>query len=379
MKVGFITNISSPYKTLQIEEFSKVNDVSITVYYTEPNNKKIKWEEMNGSFKEVDLHQNKFLSKYNIIFNKNIKNIVKENDILMFTGYDQLSIIFASLICKVYKKPYIIVFDGISKYKVFNKEKKLKKLIKSFVIKNSSYILANGKISKLYLENKFNYPKEKIYNQYLSVDNKTIENLYKNKEKYRSKYRKKYNINDDDKVIVFSGRLIEKKNVGLIVKAISSLGKRNIKFLITGGGILEEEIRKISERLNVCTIITGFMNRQEELFKHYFAADLLVLPSTDEPWGLVVNEGMNAGLPIIVSDVCGCSLDLVKNGVNGFVVETNNLKELSEKIYYVFNNNKYNEMGNESLKIIKDWTFENSRNNFEKIIRSIDLENRNEV
>ncbi len=64
--------------------------------------------------------------------------------------------------------------------------------------------------------------------------------------------------------------------------------------------------------------IAGFVN-QQELPSWYAAADTLVLPSDSrETWGLVVNEAMAAGLPVVVSDAAGCSLDLVREGENGF-------------------------------------------------------------
>ncbi len=69
----------------------------------------------------------------------------------------------------------------------------------------------------------------------------------------------------------------------------------------------------------------GFLN-QSELPAAYIAADLLVLPSGwHETWGLVVNEAMNFGLPIVVSDRVGCAADLVRPGWNGFVVESGNV------------------------------------------------------
>jgi glycosyltransferase involved in cell wall biosynthesis len=78
--------------------------------------------------------------------------------------------------------------------------------------------------------------------------------------------------------------------------------------------------------------ITGFIN-QREIPDWYAAADCLVLPSDSfETWGLVVNEGMAAGLPVIVSDAAGCAPDLVEDGANGFSFPLGNTAALANRL-----------------------------------------------
>lgn len=371
MKIGFITNIRSPYKTLQISEFCKIDNVDITVYYTEPENKKIKWEELKSGFKEVNLEQYKFLLKYNLILNKKIRKIILEHDFILLSGYDQLTMIYSSILCRIYNKPYTILFDGISKYRLNDKENKIKKVLKSIVIKGSHSVMANGSIGRKYLQQKFNYPSYRIYNQYLSIDYSKIRYLAKDKIEYRNYYRNKYNIQKDKKVVLYSGRLIEKKNVESIIQSISILNRSDIMLLITGGGVLESNIKELANRLGVDIKITGFINEQELLFKHYFSSDVLILPSKDEPWGLVVNECMAAELPVLVSDICGCSEDLVLPGENGYLIDPFDIEDIATKIEKVLYQDSVEKMGRKSLEIISEWTFEKSRQSLEAIIKSI--------
>nr|WP_106783610.1 glycosyltransferase family 4 protein [Lysinibacillus timonensis] len=373
MEIGLLTNIASPYKTLQINEYCNIKNVNITVYYTEPNNKKIKWEEKIARFKEVPLKQINFFSRLNLILNKGIFKILYKSDLIIISGYDQLSMIFMSILCFLFNKPYVVFFDGISKNRLSIRESKFKKLLKKFIVNKSTAVMANGSIGRLYLQNVLSCPKEKIYNQYLSIDYKAINQLAIDKDKYRAYYRNKYNIDDSAKVLLYSGRLIDKKNVEKVIYALSKLKRDDITFLITGGGILEERLRILAEELDINIIITGFIDVQEELFKHYFAADCLILPSIDEPWGLVVNEAMVAGLPVIASDICGCSLDLVKNGVNGFTINPSSVEDIAEKINHVLSKENINMFGEQSKIIISEWTFENSRKNLEAIINDFTL------
>lgn len=369
MKIAILTNISSPYKSLQINEFCKLENTDFTVYYTEPNNKKIEWEEKKAEFLQVSLKQINMFSKFGLILNKGLFNIVRRNELLILTGYDQLSMIFISIICRFYNRPYIVLFDGISRNRIELKESKLKIIFKKIVLSQSRGVMANGLVSRLYLTSILGYPNEKIYNQYLSVDNKTLELLSLDKQKHRDFYRAKYNIDSDSKVLLFSGRLIEKKNIEKVILAISILKRKDIIFLITGGGELNRKIQQLADDLAVKVIITGFINEQEELFKHYFAADVLILPSKEEPWGLVVNECMAAGLPVIVSKVCGCSLDLVKDNYNGYTIDPMDEVDIAEKINQVLFSSKIDEMGKNSKEIISKWTFENSKKMLAQIIR----------
>ncbi len=92
-------------------------------------------------------------------------------------GYYKIVYIFLSLFSKLLGKPCILLFDGISTDRLNIKEKKSKFILKSLIVKNSDYILGNGEISKRYFQEKFKYPEERIFNQYLSVDIDLIKEL----------------------------------------------------------------------------------------------------------------------------------------------------------------------------------------------------------
>jgi glycosyltransferase involved in cell wall biosynthesis len=99
----------------------------------------------------------------------------------------------------------------------------------------------------------------------------------------------------------------------------------------------------------------GFRN-QTELPRYYDLCDVLVLPSIFEPWGLVVNEAMNAGRAVVVSDRVGCAPDLVKPGENGYVFPTGDRAGLRQALENVFRDpEQCRALGRNSLKIIARW------------------------
>ena len=95
---------------------------------------------------------------------------------------------------------------------------------------------------------------------------------------------------------------------------------------------------------------------QTELPCAYTAADVLVLPSAEEPWGLVVNEAMNFSLPIVVSDRVGCGMDLVRQGENGYVFLHHSADQLAHSLAELIVHPERREaFGRSSLEIIKGW------------------------
>ena len=90
------------------------------------------------------------------------------------------------------------------------------------------------------------------------------------------------------------------------------------------------------------------------------ASDILVLPSKSEPWGLVVNEAMVCGMPVIVSEKCGCAEDLVINHQNGFTFDPDSQQELeTAMLFFTQHPEKIASTGQESLKLIQPFSSKN--------------------
>ena len=107
--------------------------------------------------------------------------------------------------------------------------------------------------------------------------------------------------------------------------------------------------------LDACVHRPGF-KQYHELPLYFGLASAFVHPSTTEQWGLVVNEAMASGLPVLVSDRCGCAADLVAEGVNGFTFAPENVDELTQLMLKVSAENfPLTAYGSESRRIISRW------------------------
>ena len=110
----------------------------------------------------------------------------------------------------------------------------------------------------------------------------------------------------------------------------------------------------------------------EKLAEYYKASDVFVLPTREDIWGLVINEAMAYGLPVITTKKCMAGLELVEHGKNGFLVEVDNVESLKEAIEKIINNEEVQrEMSESSLLKIKSFTIEQMAQKHIEIFREI--------
>lgn len=134
----------------------------------------------------------------------------------------------------------------------------------------------------------------------------------------------------DVPVLLYAGKLIERKRPLDLLDAYARLAADHPAAIVfLGEGAERGRLEAAAERYGLSrVVITGFVN-QQEISRYYAAADLLALPSSHEPWGLVLNEGMCFGLPLVASDAVGAAPDLVRGGDNGFIYPVGDVAALA--------------------------------------------------
>ena len=164
-----------------------------------------------------------------------------------------------------------------------------------------------------------------------------------------------------DRYFLSSCRLIPKKNLPTLLTAYAAYraeaGPGAWELLILGDGEQRGELEQLRERLGLAghVLMPGFKS-YSELPAYYGFAGAFVLPSTSEQWGLVVNEAMAAGLPVIVSDRCGCATDLVEDGRNGFTFPADDPDRLASVLTRVAGDTDRAAFGRRSREIIAEWS-----------------------
>ena len=172
-------------------------------------------------------------------------------------------------------------------------------------------------------------------------------------------------------VLLFASKLLARKCCIDLVDAYLEVVRRlkledgsqpSPYLLIVGEGEqrpqIEARLQQASAEEREGVRLLGFRN-QSELPRFYDLCDVFVLPSIHEPWGLVVNEAMNAAKAIVVSDQVGCQPDLVQDGDNGLVYPARNVEALADALASVLADPAvYRKMGERSLERIQSFSFE---------------------
>jgi glycosyltransferase involved in cell wall biosynthesis len=202
-----------------------------------------------------------------------------------------------------------------------------------------------------------------------AIDNERFFEEGNNFEEKASSWRKELGIMDQDMVFLYAGKLEYKKDPALLIKAFMKLKNPAVHLVIIGNGPLEKKLKFNYSRVRNLHFI-DFQN-QSQMPVVYRLGDILVLPSKGpiETWGLSVNEAMACSRAIIVSDRCGCGVDLVKPNVNGYIFRRTNLRDLMKKMNLaVENKQRLEQMGRNSLEIIKSWSFEKICSQLEDLV-----------
>lgn len=255
------------------------------------------------------------------------------------------------------KVPVFFRGDSISIGKTGYFKSVMRKVFLKWVYRNIDMALYVGKYNKAYFKS-FGLKESQLVFAPHAIDNER----FKVNEQYVScaaDFKKKLSIPKDHLVFLYAGKLEEKKNVSLLLDTFSQILDPKVTLLIVGNGPLEQSLKKkFGKYSNI--IFIDFQN-QRDMPAVYQIADIFVLPSKGplETWGLSINEAMASGKPVLVSDTCGAAIDLVQNGVNGFIFRSRDEKDLLDKMRKLLEpGTDLQKMGNASLEIIKEWNYE---------------------
>ena len=202
---------------------------------------------------------------------------------------------------------------------------------------------------------------ERLFQVPYTVDNVRFIEAISNRRNRSVQLKQQYGLEPDLPVILFASKLSSRKNPMHLLKAFQQMREKGTQaqLAFVGSGPEEDALKTLVKQYTVPDVFfLGFRN-QTELINFYAIADLFVLPSTNEPWGLVINEAMCGGLPIIASKEIGAVADLVKHGQNGFVFDAGDIEALSSHLDALCKRPDLRQnMGAASLNRIRDWSYE---------------------
>ncbi|HSY68019.1 MAG TPA: glycosyltransferase family 4 protein [Edaphobacter sp.] len=201
-----------------------------------------------------------------------------------------------------------------------------------------------------------------LYRMPYAVDNHYFQDRSEEAREGRPALQEELNLDPARPVILFASKLQSRKRCGDLVEAYKDLspgGKPWPYLVIVGDGEERTALeRQVAESRLEGVRFCGFRN-QSELPRFFDLATVFVLPSRHEPWGLIVNEVMNAGRAVIVSNDVGCQPDLIEDGVEGCVFPAGDVAALTDALRKVLATPETAvAMGQRGLAKVRAWDFE---------------------
>lgn len=315
-KLLFITNLPSFYKINLYNEINK--KVPVFVIFTGDLIQEREKYFFNGeiNFDHVSLRGNSKLRSLYKLINLLFK---LQYSVLVLGGWDSILLWISAMLSPKPKNSVVIESSYLE-----SNISGLKGVLKRLFIHRVSRVYASGK-SQARLAKSLGCSGENIIiTKGVGIFNYIQQPPFVHKQAVRK--------------FIYVGRLSEEKNLELLISVFNTLP--DLELNIIGYGHLKDKLMRMSNA-NIC-FLGGVDNK--ELPRYYKSNDVFILPSYSEPWGLVVEEALNNGLPVILSDRVGCAEEILIEGKNGFTFKWNSESSLIDSINRIINPEIYNSL-----------------------------------
>lgn len=352
MKVLFYTNIPSPYRVAFFNELGKHCELTVIFETASSKERDDAWKVFEfKNFTGIILKG--IYTRVDAAFCPGIIKYLKKNeyDHIVVTQLASLTAVWMVAYMRIRGITYCYEGDG----GFVGSTKGLKALLKKFIIGNASFCLSTSNEFDKYC---LAYGANKIYRySFTSVANKDV--LYCPVEKDNRRLQKEKIGIKEEYAIISVGQFIYRKGFDVLLEACRFL-PYNVGIYIVGGKPTEEylEIQRKWDLQNVHFV--DFMSK-EKLMEYYKASDLFVLPTREDIWGLVINEAMSCGLPVVSTQKCIAALEMVRNGENGYVVPVDDALAVRKAVETILESEKLqNKMSYMALQTVRErYTIEN--------------------
>jgi len=295
-------------------------------------------------------------------------------DAVWLHGYSYAAYLIAFLAAKSQGLPVFMRGETHLRLNRSGWKQRMHKFLFSRVFRFVDALLAIGTANRQYYRT-LGVPDSKIFDVPYTVDNDRFIAAASLDHDERDAVRTRFGLPSDKPVVLYASKFMRRKHPDDLIRAAALLRDRGYDFSVfmVGSGEMDAELRTLVQNLGLTNVVFGGFINQAELPRVYAASDVFVLPAENEPWGLIVNEVMCAGVPVIVSDEVGCVPDLVKDGINGYHMKAGSPQSLADALEQILvDTERRADMGRQSLTMIRNWSYEQCRNGLlEALIKTI--------
>lgn len=278
--------------------------------------------------------------------------------VIFFLGWGTITSLAGMTACRMSGTPYFLYGDSSFPPPVRGAADAIRAGILRLIFGSASGFMVSGMLNADYYRHYGGDP-HRFFLLPWAIDNERFLTDSAFEPGEREAMRREAGIRPDEMAIVFSGKLVARKDPMTLLRAVDAMRHRNRAVVIfLGHGEMREELEAFAKARDLHVHFAGFIN-QRDLPKHYSMADVFVLPSSYEPRGAVINEAMACGLPVIVTDRCGSIGDVVVEGENAFIYPAGDAAALAGQLDTLVEQPELREaMAQRSLDIIATWDYE---------------------
>lgn len=340
-------------------------------------------EKQRKGLGDIDLTDHNY--PYKLLFNSSLEEIpwyrqvleifkelrTHRFDVIIIPGYAYVMCWCALFYAKLTRKNVIVSFDSTE---MDNPKSCWKEPMKRWFISKCDAAMCYGTKSKEYVVNLGMSPKN-VYTRRQAADNQKIAEIHS-----AALLNREFNLGQANLCrhnFIYVGRLSKEKNLETLLSAYSKVKQENEQaadwgLIIVGGGPEKEALQQLVAKVGVRDVCFTGGQTWVEVPRYHALSDVLVLPSLSEPWGLVVNEAMVCGLPVLVSNHCGAAYDIVSEGENGFTFDPRDGQDLQKKLaFFVDKPQVAKRMGEQSRRIIADYSPQNAALQMLRCIKTV--------
>ena len=326
MRVLYITNIPAPYKVEFLNRLSQKCDLTVAFERNCASDRDERWKTVeNWEFNTLQLKSINVDTDSSLSFDL-IRHIARvKYDVIVFGVYHTLTAMITMQYMNLNHIPFIMSSDG----GFIKTEGRVKYLIKHHFISMADWYLSpGGKTDEYLIHYGANINKISRYS-FTSVSECDLVDIDKHTE-LRQEAKKKLGYgNASRKMILMVGQMIPRKGVDILLEALDGISDK-LDTVIVGGNPPDEYKKIVIEKELQNVHFLDFMSKRE-LAKYYLAADVFVLPTREDIWGLVIIEAMSYGVPIVTTDCCNAGIEISKAHL-AEIVPTDDAEKLRKSI-----------------------------------------------
>jgi len=329
-----LTEIISPYRIPLFNALARHEEVDLHVTFlaeTDPTLRewRVYKEEIRFSY-QVLRSWRKRVGKYNALLNGGVGRALAETapDVILCGGYNYVASWQALIWARVHSVPFVLWSE--SNAKDLRRGHAVVELLKGMFLRQCLGFVVPGRAAQEYLCTDKNIKEDVIFTAPNAVDNDLFAAAASVARQNVTTLRQELAL--PGRYFLFAGRLVREKGVFELLSAYAKLDesmRQQIGLVFVGDGASRKQLEEQAASISPGVIrFAGFAQR-EQLAIYYALAEMLVLPTYADTWGLVVNEAMACRLPVILSRAAGCGAELLRENWNGLLVSPRDVYSLT--------------------------------------------------